>query len=565
MKSCCRLLLLCWLLALTACGIPLPAGGPVAEEDPADPGCSYFYFLWGSHAEANRFFPEALEAYQKALICDPQSAYIKEKIPLLLLKMEEYGKAIDWLNEALSEEPNNLTYHLLQANLYIRQNKYPEAIRHYGKAEQIDPDNPEVLLRLGLLYGYNGQFRESERLFRRILRQQDGFYAAHLALARLLRQTERTSEAAASYEQALRLNWSKELAYELAQLYRSEGFLAEALRVYTTITDNDHLDERAALSRIQTLLDLGDNSQALRELRNLRGFTRTPDQIDIITSKVLLRLERPAPARELLKEVTRRGASSEARYMLALLAFQEGDQPTALDWLQQIAADSAEFEEALYLQVRILEEMKQHDRAIALLEGHLRQTEGRRPILYSLLAALRQRQGKGAAAIALLAEAVAGNPDNPRLLFDYGMALERQGLSTSAVAMMERVLQSQPDHPEALNFIGYTWADEGVNLQQAREYIERANRLRPDNGFIIDSLGWVYYRLGRLADAARELERAQTLVPDDPNIHDHLGDVYRSLGRHQEALAAYRQALLLFSEAEKKAAMQEKIDALPRR
>jgi len=129
---------------------------------------------------------------------------------------------------------------------------------------------------------------------------------------------------------------------------------------------------------------------------------------------------------------------------------------------------------------------------------------------------------------------------------------------------MEQVLYLQPDHAEALNFIGYTWADNNTNLEQALEYIARADRLRPNNGYIIDSLGWVYYRLGDFEQAARKLQRAVSLVPGDPHIHDHLGDVYHSMNRQEEALQSYQKALELFAEEEKRSTVQKKINELNR-
>jgi tetratricopeptide (TPR) repeat protein len=569
-RACFLLLLLCCPLFTSCAGDrPAPAGPfpepPLsAEDEPVDPGCSYFYFLWGSHAEINQYYPEALEAYEKALICDPQAANIREKIPVLLLKMEDFVRAAEWLNHAVKEEPDNLSYPLLLANIALHHENYEEAIHHYDQAVRIDPENQEVQLRRGLLYDHIEKYQEAEQIFSALLKANGQYYPAHLALARLYKQTDRPENAALSYERALALNWSKELAYELGYFYVGQELHEDALRIYTTITDNDHFDERAALNRIQTLLDLNENTQALKELRILRTFSSSPAMIDMIISKVLLRENHVAAARELLEKIARRENSSEARYMLALLAFQEDDSPTALAHLRQIPPDREEFEEAVYLQVRIHEKEGQLDQAIALLKTHLAAQAGERPLFFTLLASVLQRQGDNSAAIAALAEAVARYPNDPRLLFDYGMLLERTGRSAQAMKTMEQVLYLQPDHAEALNFIGYTWADNNTNLEQALEYIARADRLRPNNGYIIDSLGWVYYRLGDFEQAARKLQRAVSLVPGDPHIHDHLGDVYHSMNRQEEALQSYQKALELFAEEEKRSTVQKKINELNR-
>ena len=127
---------------------------------------------------------------------------------------------------------------------------------------------------------------------------------------------------------------------------------------------------------------------------------------------------------------------------------------------------------------------------------------------------------------------------------------------------MQQVLELQPDHAEALNFIGYTWADKNMNLEKALEYITRAAELKPDNGFIIDSLGWVYYRLGKFHKAVKELQRSLELEPEDPNIYEHLGDVYHSLNKIPQALENYKRAYEKYIDVDKKSAVQKKIHAL---
>ena len=129
---------------------------------------------------------------------------------------------------------------------------------------------------------------------------------------------------------------------------------------------------------------------------------------------------------------------------------------------------------------------------------------------------------------------------------------------------MQELIKRQPAHGEALNYVGYIWADESINLDKALEYIQRAVKLKPDNGYILDSLGWVYYRLSRLEEAREALERALELSGDDldPAIFDHLGDVYLELDRKDDAIKMYRKGLDSFEddkESELKKVLQEKL------
>lgn len=248
--------------------------------------------------------------------------------------------------------------------------------------------------------------------------------------------------------------------------------------------------------------------------------------------------------------------------MLALIAYQESAYDTALKHLSYINAESEEFEEAVYLQTRIYKRQEERDKAITLLRKYISIQESRSPLFYALLSSLYQENGENLSATTLMEVAIAIYPDNLQLFFEYGLLLEKNGMYEEAVAKMQRVLELQPDHAEALNFIGYTWADRNIHLDQALQYITKAAALKPDNGFIIDSLGWVYFRLGNLEKAAEQLERSLELEPNDPHIYEHLGDVRLAQQKQEEALQAYKKAYEMFLDEKKKTMIRGKIDAL---
>lgn len=562
-------LTLCCCLILTSCTVYQQAvtvvTEPVKDEPEVDLSCSYFYFLWGAHAEFTERYAEALEAYEKAAICDPKAEYLREKIPILLLKMGDVDKAAEWLGQALVEYPDENSSRLLLASLYIQQDKIPEAITLYDEVLRRDPDNEGVHLRLGLLYGHQEEFEKAERIFRQLLDRNGNSYFARLSLARLLRQTDKNEEAGQEYEKALALNWSKELAYEIGLFYASRKKHGEALRLYTAIAESDPFDERAGLSRVQAFLDMEKNDEALEELKNIITFSKNPTNIELIASKVLLRQNQVSKAKEILEKLAANTGNSEARYMLALLAYRDEDYKTALDHLGRIMPGNTDFEEAVYLQTRIFKESGASDKALIMLKKHIAKESSRSPLFYALLSSLYQEKKDTLSAMSVMAAAVLIYPDNPQLLFEYGLLLDRNGMNDQAIVKMEKVLELSPDHADALNFIGYTWADKNVRLQDALAYIQKAVALKPDNGYIIDSLGWVYYRLGDFSRAAEELERALGLEPEDPHIYDHLGDAYRGLNNNAKALDRYKKAYEMFEDEKKKSAVKQKIDALESR
>ncbi|MCB1556485.1 MAG: tetratricopeptide repeat protein, partial [Alphaproteobacteria bacterium] len=129
------------------------------------------------------------------------------------------------------------------------------------------------------------------------------------------------------------------------------------------------------------------------------------------------------------------------------------------------------------------------------------------------------------------------------LLYARGMAYERQGLWDKAESDLKAALAYRPDHPYLLNYLGYGWADQGMNLKESLALIERAAALEPEDGYITDSLGWVYYMMGRYADAVPPLERAVALLPYDATLNDHLGDAYWQVGRKLEARFQWERAI----------------------
>ncbi|MDE2579002.1 MAG: tetratricopeptide repeat protein [Hyphomicrobiales bacterium] len=146
------------------------------------------------------------------------------------------------------------------------------------------------------------------------------------------------------------------------------------------------------------------------------------------------------------------------------------------------------------------------------------------------------------------------------LYYFRGIAYERAKQWPQAEADFKKALQLYPDQPLVLNYLGYSWVDKGMNLDEAFAMLRKAVDLRPDDGYIVDSLGWAYYKLGKYDDAVRYLERAVDLKPADPTINDHLGDAYWRVGRKLEAHFQWNHARDLKPEPEDLPAILKKIE-----
>lgn len=184
--------------------------------------------------------------------------------------------------------------------------------------------------------------------------------------------------------------------------------------------------------------------------------------------------------------------------------------------------------------------------AIARLEA-LTETHGDLPIVHVSLGDLYRGEADYDAAVEAYDRAVAlyGEPAQAQwfVFFARGIAHERRGDWPEAEADFRRALDLSPDQPQVLNYLGYSLVEKQQHLDEALEMIERAVEMRPNSGHIVDSLGWVLYRLGRYGEAVGHMERAAELMPVDPVVNDHLGDVYWAVGRKLEARFQWHRAL----------------------
>jgi tetratricopeptide (TPR) repeat protein len=185
-----------------------------------------------------------------------------------------------------------------------------------------------------------------------------------------------------------------------------------------------------------------------------------------------------------------------------------------------------------------------------------RQHQAARPLdLYT--ASLRAKSGDFDGAVAFLQQLLEESPSDPEVLYNLGVIYGEARRSDEAIGYMQRVLELAPEHAGALNYIGYTWAEQGLRLDEAEALIVRALQARPEDGYITDSLGWVYYMRARpliqqgdvkagralLQRSIQELERADELTGGDPVISEHLGDAYLLLDQKKRALELYEEAL----------------------
>jgi Flp pilus assembly protein TadD len=182
--------------------------------------------------------------------------------------------------------------------------------------------------------------------------------------------------------------------------------------------------------------------------------------------------------------------------------------------------------------------------------------------LLGFLASLHREKGDREKAIDILKKMISLNPENDQFYFTLGAVYDEAKDKQNCITHMEKAIKLNPKNAAALNYLGYTWAEQGVRLDEAEKLIRQALQVEPNDGFYIDSLGWVFYQRGEYAKAVQQLERAAELVGQDPTVNEHLGDAYDKVGRTMDAARAYREALAHAKEESQIQRLRTKIDTL---
>ncbi|ASP19182.1 lipoprotein NlpI [Antarctobacter heliothermus] len=236
----------------------------------------------------------------------------------------------------------------------------------------------------------------------------------------------------------------------------------------------------------------------------------------------------------------------DAILLSAEVLTQVGQYELAVETYARVPTDHPAFHAAELGRAEALRSDERMEEAIAVLEG-LTETHGNMSVVYTTLGDFLRQEERFADAIEAYTTALSkvGEITDRQWFVFYARAIsnEREGLWEAAEADFRKALDLNPDQPQVLNYLGYSLVEKQVKLDEALAMIERAVKARPNAGYIVDSLGWVLYRLGRYEEAVPHMEHAAELMPIDPIVNDHLGDVYWAVGREREAEFMWKRAL----------------------
>ncbi|WP_412174890.1 tetratricopeptide repeat protein [Actibacterium sp. XHP0104] len=484
-------------------------------------------------------YEAASQYYTQALTRDPGNALLLENALLAFTGLGEVAKAQTVARRMAQLDPENQTARMLLLAEAIGREDYAAVL---GRIEQGDGVGPLV----------------------------DGLVGAWAAFGEGRMSDALTAFDDATGDAALRVFGTYHKILALAGAGDFEG----ARDLFTEGGRGLRISRRGVLAEVQILSQLDENEAAVAVLDEVFGFDLDPGLADLRARLV---------AGETVPFTTVRNArdgAAEVFYTVAGALKGEANDTYTLLYSRIAEHLRPDHVDAILLSADLLEAQEQHDLATAAYlrvpagdPGHFAAELGRAgalekagrdeaalevltqlsktmeavPLAHVSLGDMLSRQEDFDGAIKAYDKALAQieEPERAHWIVFYarGIAYERTDDWERAEADFRKALELEPDQPRVLNYLGYSLVEKRRNLDEALDMIQRAVAARPDSGYIVDSLGWVYYRLGRYAEAVEPMERAVELVPIDPVVNDHLGDVLWAVGRRVEAEFQWRRAL----------------------
>lgn len=498
-------------------------------------------YLAGRHAAVSSDYAEAARYYTEALAHDPTNAELMESGTLSLLSLGDVDRALP-LARALEEKNHRsqVARLVLTADM-AKKGEYEALLERGDDATGIGPW-VDGLVKAWAHMGV-GDVTSAMTAFDTLSEEpgMQGLVMYHKALA---------LASVGDYESAAEI-FGEGLVGSAGQTRRGVMAHAEILAQLER--------QQEALTLIRTSFGTGTDPEldmliAALEAGDPVPFTHVPDPLAgmaevFFTFAAVLKNENTGDYYVLLySRVARylRPDHMDALLLTAELLENLGQYQLAIDEFAAVPADSPTYHAAELGRAGALRRSGKEDQAIEVLT-QLARSHGDLAVVHSTLGDLLRGREDWAGAIAAYDRAIERVPEDNRmrwvLYYSRGIAYERSGDMAASEVDFRAALAVNPEQPQVLNYLGYSLVEQQRNLDEALDMIERAVAASPDSGYIVDSLGWVLYRLGRYEEAVDQMERAVELLAVDPVINDHLGDVYWAVGRKREAEFQWRRAI----------------------
>ncbi|WP_345812789.1 tetratricopeptide repeat protein [Paraburkholderia sp. PREW-6R] len=536
----------------TSVTLPEPLGPATAEDQkslPSVPLTSQIVFqVLAAEVALQRDQPAPAYQTYLALARDTHDPRMAQRATEIALAAQSPSDALTAAQLWQQYAPSSERAAQLDASLLVLSGKPDDAEPLLAnEMTKVPPDNRgNAILALQLLLARGPNRVGGLHVLQDLLKNDMNRPEAQLAIARQQLLADDQPGARKSLEQALTLKPDfLPAALMLSQMgpeERKEGIAS--LEKYVQQNPKSH-DARLALAQLYLASDRLDDAQKQFEIMHKNNA----NDLTPLMALALIKIQQKNydDAQSYLTQYASQaektpGADPGQAYIyLAQLSLEQKNEAAASDWLNKISPSSQQYVPSQITRAQLLAKQGKTDDARRLL-ANLQSPDPRDQALIARTdAAILFDAKRYPEAESRLQQATAMFPDDPDLAYDYAMSAEKNGHYDVMEAQLRKLIQTQPDNPQAYNALGYSLADRGQRLAEADKLVEKASSLAPNDAFIMDSVGWVKYRMGDTSDAIRLLRKAYDIQPN-AEIGAHLGEVLWKTGAQDQARAAFRDA-----------------------
>jgi tetratricopeptide (TPR) repeat protein len=493
-----------------------------------------------TNQQVNDIHARAVDALDRVLAEAPTPELYVEKAGLFWNHPEGTSRSREALKEGLEKFPDNRLLTVYLANSYVADNRTDDAIAIMDGFLGRHPKDMEARERLGQMLMDAGQDAKALDVLKKIPEKQrtaDALYA----MGRVQGNLGMRKAAIANLKKAVAMDPEfTEAMVELAYQYELAKDYVSAEQIYGSILEQSDSFPEARLRLINLNLKLNDPSKAL-ELA-LDG----PPTKSFILDAVLMFINDGffAQGSTVLDMLTTGGTVPAEYYFYKAVIADEGenDPAKALTFLDEVKDTDRLYPHALRFKAQLLAVQGKEDEALAIAAKG-KKLYPNASIFYILEAGLKKQEGDLKGAEDALKEGLSHLRNDPELTYELAMVYEVTNRRALGLALMETVIRAHPDHANALNYVGYTLAEEGRELDRALVLVTKASKLDPENGYILDSVAWVHFKRKDLEKAWEYIGYAVDVVDKDPTIWEHYGDIAAAMGKTKEARKGYNYAL----------------------
>jgi len=509
----------------------------------------YYYYLKSEFHKQKGDYERAMDSLLDALKNDQKSVYLKKELITLYLRQKDSDKALKTAIDIANENPDDTNALIILAKLYQMLEKKNEAVNLYKKILKLNPDSESIYLILGRIYMDEDNYDDAFRLYSKMVGFFPDSYAAHFYLGRIHIFKKNPEYAEKEFQKTLELNPQLiEPKFELITIYQSLETEESKLnpRIITLYEEIIHIDK----NNVKALLELplyhhnhGNIEKAAQLFADLGKRSVEKQGMSMMVAKEFLGQERFKDASIIFTGMLKGVPEDSTLNYFAGIAFDSLKKSRqAIKHFLKVKPDSDNYKKTIIHVAFLYNEYDKKEKAIEFLkQKHEEFPQDIDIIMY--LGSFYEEAELFDNSISILNKGISISSDKPALFFRLGIVQDKSGKKLDCIESMKKVISLDPDHASALNYLGYTYAEMGENLDEAEQLTNKALSLKPDDGFITDSLGWVYYKKGLYRQAVETLEKAVELTSYDPVITQHLGDAYIKDRQYKKALETYKKAL----------------------